>query len=52
MRTRKHQKETVLLEQPYCLDDKITVDKAIKDVRRKVMMEITLKKFRHVEIGE
>lgn len=49
---RKHQKETVLLEQPYCLDDKITVDKAIKDVRRKVMMEITLKKFRHVEIGE
>ena len=49
---KKHQKETVLLEQPYCLDDKVTVDGAIKNVRREVMMEITLKKFRHIEIGD
>jgi len=49
---KKHQKETVLLEQSYCLDENISVDQAIKDVRREVMMEITLKKFRHIEIGD
>lgn len=47
----KFKKERVLLNQPYCLDDKITIDHAIKNVRRKEMMEITLKKFKHIEIG-
>ena len=47
----KFKKERVLLNQPYCLDDSITIDQAIKNVRRKEMMEITLKKFKHIEIG-
>ena len=47
----KFKKERVLLNQLYCLDDKITIDQAIKNVRRKEMMEITLKKFKHIEIG-
>jgi elongation factor Ts len=47
----KFKKERVLINQIYCLDDKITVDQAIKNVRRDEMMEITLKKYRHIEIG-
>ena len=48
---KKHMKETVLLKQPYCLDDSITIERAILDVRRQEMMEISLTKFRHIEIG-
>lgn len=48
---RKKMKDRVLLCQSYCLDDKISIDQAIKNVRREVMMEITLKKFKHIEIG-
>lgn len=49
---RKHKKETVLLEQPYCLNDKISVDEAIKQLRRDEMMEIELIRFNHIEIGD
>ena len=48
---RKQMKEIVLLEQPFCLDDKITVNQAILNVRKEEMMEIELTKFRHIEIG-
>lgn len=49
---KKHMSETVLLKQPFCLDDSITIEQAILNVRRQEMMEITLKKFKHIEIGE
>ncbi len=48
----KFRAETCMLYQPYCLDDSINVDQAIKKVRKDKMMEIQLKKFRHIEIGE
>jgi len=49
---RKQMKELVLLEQPFCLNEDITVEQAILEVRKEEMMEIELTKFRHIEIGE
>jgi elongation factor Ts len=49
---KKYMRETVLLEQPFCIDDSKTINEAILEVRRQKMMEITLKKFKHIEIGE
>ncbi len=48
----KAKKERVLLHQPYCLDNTISVDQAIKNIRKELMMEISLKQFKHTEIGD
>ena len=47
----KYMKETCMLHQPYCLDDSMDVKQAILKVRKNEMMEITLKQFKHIEIG-
>jgi elongation factor Ts len=44
--------ETCMLYQPYCLDDSMNVHQAILKVRKEKMMEIKLKKFTHIEIGD
>lgn len=48
---KKFMSERVLLHQPFCINDKITVEEAINKIRRQHMMEITISCFYHIEIG-
>jgi elongation factor Ts len=48
----KFKAETCMMHQPYCLDDSMDVQQAIFKVRKNKMMEISLKQFKHIEIGD